>query len=98
MMTTRTATEVLDHDFLETRGKVLEVAAALDRLDSAPGRAGEHPDKRLAQLRQVLDALTEPGPGRAETIQLIFSDPYEAAWQRPDQVREHSNRSVPLLR
>ena len=87
MITTRTASEVLDRDFLETRGKVLEVAAALDRLDSAPSRAGEHPDKRLAQLRQALDALTEPGPGRAETIQLIFSDPYEPDWHRPGSAR-----------
>ena len=32
----RDATDVLDHDFLETRCKILEIAATLDRIDRAP--------------------------------------------------------------
>ena len=32
----RSATEVLERDFLETRCKILEVAAILDRIDRAP--------------------------------------------------------------
>lgn len=84
MIGTRTAAEVLDRDFLETRGKILELAAALDRLDRAPARPHEPPDRRLAQIRAGLEALLEPGPGpgRAETIQLLFSDEYDADWQR----------------
>lgn len=77
----RDSLEVLDRDFLEIRAKILEIAASLDRIDRAPARHGEHPDPRLAQVRQALDALGQPGPDRAETIQLIFSLSYDAAWQ-----------------
>jgi hypothetical protein len=79
----RDAIAVLDRTFLETRGKLLEVAASLDRIDRASEPLGVHPDRRLAQIRQALEALLEPGPGRAETIQLIFSDEYDPNWQRP---------------
>jgi hypothetical protein len=90
----RDTTEVLDGDFLETRGKILELAATLDRIDRAPARHGEHPDSRLGQLRQALEALVEPGPGRAETIQRIFSLEYDPDWRRKMNVRRdgHSNR------
>jgi hypothetical protein len=78
----RELTDVLNRDFLETRCKILEVAAALDRLDRAPGRTGEHhPDRRLAQLRQAIEALLEPGPGRAETVQRLFSLEYDSHWR-----------------
>ncbi|QEH38328.1 hypothetical protein OJF2_69290 [Aquisphaera giovannonii] len=80
MMNAREALAILDRDFLETRCKVLEVAAALDRIDRAPAHHPEHPDPRLGQLRQALEALLIPGPDRAETIQLIFSREYDPAW------------------
>jgi hypothetical protein len=77
----RDATAVLEKDFLETRCKILEIAATLDRVDRAPARHGEHPDPRLSQLRQAIEALLEPGPGRAETVQRIFSLPYNPGWR-----------------
>ena len=46
---------------------------------TAPTRPGEHPDPRLAQIRQAMEALLEPGPGRAETVQRIFSLDYDPA-------------------
>ncbi len=94
MMNRRDATEVLDRDFLETRGKILELAATLDRIDRAQARQREHPDSRLGQLRQALDALVEPGPGRAETIQRIFSLEYDPGWRQNMGVRraDHPNR------
>jgi len=76
----RDATEVLDRDFLEIRAKLLEIAASLDRITRAPGRRVD-PDPRLAQIHQAIDALLRPDPDRAETIQLIFSLPYNEAWQ-----------------
>ena len=82
MLSRRDATEVIDRDFLETRCKILELAATLDRIDRAPTRHGEHPDSRLGQLRQALEALVEPGPGRSETIQRIFSLEYDPSWRR----------------
>jgi len=78
----RDALQVLDRDFFEIRCKILEIAASLDRIDRAPAHHGDHPDPRLSQVRQALDALREPGPGRAETIQLIFSLEYDPAWKR----------------
>ena len=80
MTARRDVAEVLGRDFLETRGLILALAAALDRLDRAPAHHGDHPDRRLAQLRQAIEALLEPGPGRAETIQRLFSDDYDPRW------------------
>jgi hypothetical protein len=91
MFSTRDATEVLDHDFLEARCKILEIAATLDRIDRAPTRLGEHPDARLGKLRQALEALAEPGPGRAETIQRIFSLEYDPAWRDKMNVARSRN-------
>jgi hypothetical protein len=81
MTASRDAHEVLDREFLETRSRILDVAAALDRIDRAPERHGHAPDRRLAQLRQAVEALLEPGPGRAETIQRIFSLEYDPRWR-----------------
>jgi hypothetical protein len=83
MLTTpRDVAAVLNRDFLESRGKILELAAALDRLDRAPTHSGEHaPERRIAQLRQAIEALLEPGPGRAETVQRLFSLDYDPEWR-----------------
>jgi hypothetical protein len=93
MFSTRDATEVLDHDFLEARCKILEIAATLDRIDRAPSRLGEHPDARLGKLRQALEALVEPGPGRAETIQRIFSLEFDPAWREKMNVVRTGSRA-----
>jgi hypothetical protein len=73
---------ILDRDFLEMRARVLELAASLDRLDRAPERPGSKPDSRLGQLRQAIESLLEPGPGRAETVQRLFSLEYDPEWTR----------------
>jgi hypothetical protein len=91
MPSSRDATEVLNRDFLETRSRILEIAAALDRLDRAPGRVGETPDRRVAQLRQALEALLEPGPDRAETVQRIFSLDYDPHWQEKNGIPARRN-------
>jgi hypothetical protein len=88
----RDAVAVLDRAFLETRCKILEIAASLDRIDRAPEPHGVHPDRRLAQIRQALEALLEPGPGRAETIQLLFSDEYDPHWTRPEGSRRQDQK------
>ncbi len=79
----RDAAAVLDRDFLELRGKLLEVAATLDRLDRAPQHRAhaEGHDRRVSQLRRALESLNEPGPGRTETLQRIFSLDYDPAWR-----------------
>jgi hypothetical protein len=77
----RSKSDVLNRDFLEVRSRILELAAALDRLDRAPRAGADAPDARVAQLRQALEALLEPGPGRAETAQRIFSLEYDPHWR-----------------
>lgn len=78
--TRRDLPTVLDRDFLETRQRVLDLAASLDRLDRAPTATESSPDRRLAQIRRALEALLEPGPDRAETVQMVFSLAYDADW------------------
>ena len=89
----RDATDVLDRDFLDARCKILEIAAILDRIDRAPARPGEHPDARLGQLRRGVEALSEPGPGRAETVQHIFSLEYDLDWRRKMNVQRSNSHS-----
>lgn len=81
MITPRDAARVLDSEFLDLRARILDVAAALDRLDRAPEPHNHPPDPRLAQIRRALEALLVPEPSRAETIQRLFSLEYDPTWR-----------------
>jgi hypothetical protein len=83
MLTPRDSAAVLNREFLEIRSRILDLAAALDRIDRAPDSPAHHPDRRLAQLRQAIEALLVPDPGRAETVQRLFSLDYDPSWVRP---------------
>lgn len=74
-----TAPEILNREFLETRGKVLELAAAFDRLARAEGSVADDP--RILRLREALTAVLEQSEDRAEQVQMIFSRPYDESWQ-----------------
>jgi hypothetical protein len=70
--------DVLDLYFLETRAKLLEIAATLDRLDRAT--VGATPEDRLAStdprltfIQQSLQLLQSANPNRAEQIQRLYS-------------------------
>ncbi len=80
MTTLPTAADVLDREFLEVRAKILQVAAALDRIDRASGDV--QTDPRRQQIQRGLETLLASGDGRAEAIQLGFSRPYEQDWQQ----------------
>jgi hypothetical protein len=73
------ATDILNREFLTIRGRLLEVAAALDRIDRAGGLAN---DARLDNLHRVLELLAQPGPDRAERMQHLLSLPYDPDWRR----------------
>lgn len=75
----RPASAVLEQEFLPIRAKILEIAAALDRLDRSPGSI--EADKRRAQIREAIEMLQQPQDDRAEQVQLIFSRPYDDEWQ-----------------
>ena len=86
------ASAVLSSTFLEVRGKLLEIAAVLDRIDRAGGAQAAVQDPRYLKLLQALEVLkghadavevgrdTADGTSRAELIQLLFSRPYDPAW------------------
>jgi hypothetical protein len=75
----RTAAAVFDQELLPIRAKLLEVAAALDRIDRAAGSVESDP--RRTQVQAAIQVLLRPEDDRAEQIQLIFSRPYEDDWQ-----------------
>jgi hypothetical protein len=73
------AGDLLDREFLEIRARLLQVAAALDRLDRAAGDVSH--DKRRIDLDRAIQVLGQSGSGRAETLQLVFSLPYDQGWK-----------------
>ena len=70
--------EALDRYFLEMRGKVLEVAAALDRVQRAKGGAAASSDYRMIALRKAIEELLSKDLGRAERVLTHLSDMTEA--------------------
>jgi hypothetical protein len=80
--TIQSAGEVLDRHFLEIRCGLLDLAAALDRIERSDAFAKAKSDARLGQIREALKILASDGSDRAERIQLLFSDEYQAGWNR----------------
>jgi len=69
------AGEVLDAYFLETRAKLIEIAATLDRVDRAPDLLAIRGDSRLRFVYDALKVLESAEPNRAEIIQRLYSKP-----------------------
>lgn len=80
MPSPRLAHDVFEQEFLPVRAKLLEVAAALDRIDRCEGSLANDP--RRTQIQAAIQVLLRPEDDRAEQIQLIFSRPYEHDWQK----------------
>ena len=78
MPTPMAADEVLDREFLTVRAKLIDIAAAMDRINRAEGSASEDP--RLQKIQKSFEALAGDSPNRAEQMQLLFSIPYEENW------------------
>ena len=66
--------ETVDRYFLEMRGKVIEIAATLDRIQRGRGGEASLDDYRLAALGKAIGELLSRELGRAERVQLILSD------------------------
>jgi hypothetical protein len=73
------APEILNREFLEVRCKILELAAAFDRLNRSQGSVATDP--RIAKLREALTTILEQPADRAELVQMIFSREYDDDWQ-----------------
>lgn len=71
----------LDRHFLEVRGRVLELAAIFDRFDRGMGTQDVQSDPRFEQLREGVKLLLSDESGRAEKIQMLFSDEYIPNWK-----------------
>ena len=77
-----TAKQVLDEYFLENRCALLEIAAMLDRYDTARDGTDQPAgcsDPRLERIYQSLRILADrnTGSNRAEQLLRLFSDPTE---------------------
>ena len=81
-MPTMTSHQVLDRHYLEIRCEILNLAAALDRIDRSPQADETRADPRLEEIQQGLDILRSGGTDRAEQIQLLFSDAYVDGWNQ----------------
>jgi hypothetical protein len=65
--------ELADDFFIESRNRIIEVAAFLDRLDRVDGDADG--DFRVRALREALQVLADGSYPRVQAIQMLFSDP-----------------------
>jgi len=80
MSNQRSATVVMDSEYLKMRSGLLELAAALDRLERAPGGIGDDP--RRNRLEQAIQILHDSDQSRAERLQLLFSRPFNENWKQ----------------
>lgn len=83
MTSTMSPSVVLDRYFQETRCKIIEIAATLDRLDRATGGEATLSDRRLEQIRDSLRILSEESADRATKCQMAFSLQYIKDWTPP---------------
>lgn len=80
MNSTRTATSALDGCFLESRCKIIEIAASLDRIALSSGAGGIASDRRMSQLSAAMAILLDGAGDKAARCQMAFSLPYEDGW------------------
>jgi hypothetical protein len=66
-----TRNELLDLYFMDSRAKLIDIAAFLDRVDRGTGEA----DFRLAAFRDAMKELAGEQPTRAKDVLLSLSDP-----------------------
>ena len=79
------APEVLNREFPEIRARLLQLAAALDRMDRAAGTS--EGDPRRQKIREALAILhDDSAPNRAERLQLLFSLPYDESWKQDSEL------------
>lgn len=62
---------LVDLGFMDSRSKLIDLAAFLDRVQ----RAGQDDDFRVVALKQAIALLSQNEPERAKKVLLSFSDP-----------------------
>ena len=63
------ASEMMDREFLEMRCRVLDIAAALDRIDASVDAESVRLDPRLQGLAEAARILIDGKPDRARRVQ-----------------------------
>jgi hypothetical protein len=81
MPTQQSASAILERHYLELRCILLDMAAAFDRMERSGEFQAVANDPRLMKLREGLKILQSTGDDRAERIQMLFSDAYDAEWR-----------------
>lgn len=77
-MTTAEQT-MLQREYLNIRCRLLDIASSLDRIDRCDESMTEI-DPAVEKIREAIFVLQDSAPDRAERIQMIFSDSYDASW------------------
>lgn len=83
MSNERTGDEIVSESYLEVRAKLLEIAATFDRIDRATDHQSlsETGSEKHKLLLAAVEILRREQPDRAESLQQLFSRPYEAGWR-----------------
>ena len=76
----RSPSEVLSQEFLQTRAKILEVAAFYDRLGDVA--SADLDGRQLELLRKGCQILNDDQPDKAARVQLLFSREYDENWRQ----------------
>lgn len=76
----RTSSEILSQEFLQTRAKILEIAAFFDRLDV--DELAESDSGSLQLLSDGCAILNDSQPDKAARVQLLFSRQYDPQWRK----------------
>ncbi|MCX6838465.1 MAG: hypothetical protein NTX35_11740 [Verrucomicrobia bacterium] len=66
-----TQVNLVDLGFMDSRSKLIDLAAFLDRVQ----RAGQEGDFRVQALKNAISLLSQDQPQRAKDVLLSFSDP-----------------------
>lgn len=75
------APDMLEREFLQVRCRLIEIAAAVDRIDRSVSADVLRSDPRMANLLEGAAILHDGQPNRAERVQMAFSDTYDDAWR-----------------
>ena len=75
------APEMLEREFLQIRCRLIEIAAAMDRIDRSESADAAQSDPRTTKLLEGAAILNDDQPNRAERMQLVFSDAYDESWR-----------------
>jgi len=80
----RNGDTIVSESYLEVRAKLLEIAAAFDRVDRATGDLplGEPAAGQRQLLHEATEILLSDSADRAERLQRLFSRDYESDWRK----------------